>query len=572
MMKKNFISLFALCAFCAATLVACGSDDDDFGVEADEYGKTAKDLESMECTAKKDGMIVYLSEDNKRMVCHDGDWIDYFVWKARYEKTEYTGKIKDTVATYAKLPSCNSSYSKDVYYVKSLNINLVCESGEWLELAIQMLPDSVRSINALPACLPSVTGAIVYLSSVSERVICSEGEWVEYKFWLQSSSSGKSSSSYSSSYSSSSSSSSMSILESIFGKCTSARNNEIAYDTNGVVDYYNASDYGYYYCNGSYGRWDEPTDKMIDTVGWKSATDGDFRQGQFSYDSWGDYYENLNSVCQIHDSKYLYYVYDKGWREAKNMEVCFLYACTEAREGKMYNFKGYPFKCASGVWTADSIDMKTKKDWTNASVTYGTLTDTRDGKTYKTVTIGGKTWMAQNLAYKDSTMSTTDYACNEARDPSCATGGLLYRWTAALKLSATYGTGSVSTDSLKTPRQGICPTGWHVPDTTEWRSLITAAGNSASMLKSVGAWVVNVSSSYFATAPTNALGFSAIPAGSKNSSSFTTTNAYFITTAQYSSSYAYAVALTNDSDNIVVDDYYKTNYFSVRCVQNATGN
>ena len=44
-MKKNFISLFALCAFCAATLVACGSDDDDFGVEADEYGKTAKDLE-----------------------------------------------------------------------------------------------------------------------------------------------------------------------------------------------------------------------------------------------------------------------------------------------------------------------------------------------------------------------------------------------------------------------------------------------------------------------------------------------------------------------------------------------
>ena len=67
-MKKNFISLFALCAFCAATLVACGSDDDDFGVEADEYGKTAKDLESMECTAKKDGMIVYLSEDNKRMV------------------------------------------------------------------------------------------------------------------------------------------------------------------------------------------------------------------------------------------------------------------------------------------------------------------------------------------------------------------------------------------------------------------------------------------------------------------------------------------------------------------------
>ena len=574
-MKKKIFALLAW-SVVFASFVACGSDDDSFDddVSADEYVKSADDLETMKCTSKRNGMVVYLSEDNKRMVCYEGDWIDYFVWKSRYEKSVFTDKVDDTVSTYSALPYCNTSREKTVNYVKSMNLNLVCVSGEWLELSLQTLPDSVRSMNALPACLPSVTGAIIYLSSMKQRVICSEGEWVEYNLWLTSSGSTSSSSRYSSSSSYySSSSSSFNIMESIFGKCTDKRDNEIVYDTNGVVDYYNASSYGYYYCDASYGSWRSPSVTMIDTVGWAAGSDGEFREGQFSYDSWSDYYDNLNSACAVNNSRLLYYVYDKGWRAATDMDVCLLYACTDARDGKTYKHAGYTFKCSDGVWTQDSLYSASKTDWTNPDITYGKLTDSRDGKVYKTVTIGGAVWMAQNLNYRDTVAMPNligGTSCALGDDASCSVGGRLYRWNAAVNLPSTYVSSSVSVDSLSAPRQGACPAGWHVPDTTEWKNLYQAAGTSTVALKAVDAWVFYSGSSYEAASPTNSLGFSALPVGYKSSSTNYGKNVttIFCSLNQAGSSYAYAVGFYSGDKDWGYDDFAKSTFCSLRCVQN----
>lgn len=51
----------------------------------------------------------------------------------------------------------------------------------------------------------------------------------------------------------------------------------------------------------------------------------------------------------------------------------------------------------------ESDEPESSASVTAPAVDYGTLSDSRDGKSYKTVVIGGKTWMAENLNFSKST-------------------------------------------------------------------------------------------------------------------------------------------------------------------------
>lgn len=80
---------------------------------------------------------------------------------------------------------------------------------------------------------------------------------------------------------------------------------------------------------------------------------------------------------------------------------------------------------------------------------------------YRTVEIGGRCWMAENLKRVPTTGNHLCYANNAA---NCEAYGRLYNWTAATYGDVTEGT------------QGVCPKGWHLPTNDEWISMVQAGG------------------------------------------------------------------------------------------------
>jgi len=139
----------------------------------------------------------------------------------------------------------------------------------------------------------------------------------------------------------------------------------------------------------------------------------------------------------------------------------------------------------------------TAKDNTETHYCYyfdgkGTLKEygkfTYDGQTYKTVEINNQTWMAQNLNYAPSSGRHRCYAQGNGNGgdtwlapdkpadqalikANCDKYGRLYDWATAMTIPSSCNTSSCSASQIKKPHRGICPDGWHIPDTLEWNAL-----------------------------------------------------------------------------------------------------
>lgn len=165
-----------------------------------------------------------------------------------------------------------------------------------------------------------------------------------------------------------------------------------------------------------------------------------------------------------------------------------------------------------------------KEYYLNPNVAYDSITDTRDGKVYKIVTIGDQVWMAENLNYADSVETPSLKGrswCFGNDDAKCALTGRYYTWAAAMDSVALardtvnpmicgYGV-KCAADSMRV--RGICPEGWHLPDTMEIKKLISTVGRTrvfGAMLKSSKGW------SSASGVAEDAFGFSAMAGGYVN--------------------------------------------------------
>lgn len=200
------------------------------------------------------------------------------------------------------------------------------------------------------------------------------------------------------------------------------------------------------------------------------------------------------------------------------------------------------------------------------TVTFTDTTVTIGGRVYKTVTIGGATWLAENLDYKFSgcgiggsgtplTPNAWYYNNDEATYGIDGTRkcGLLYNWYAVKFLN----------DNKET----LCP-GWHVPTTDEWTALADAVGGESTAGTKLKAANVSWASTPWAGADN--YDFGVLPAGGYGSSGFGSAGyrAYIWTITESSGNIAYNEYFdTNPAMNLAT--YNKTSGYSVRLVKDS---
>ena len=211
-----------------------------------------------------------------------------------------------------------------------------------------------------------------------------------------------------------------------------------------------------------------------------------------------------------------------------------------------------------------------------------------DGNLYNTVVIGTQCWMKENLRTthyangnsilngNTSSLTIPYYFDYNSSDMILPLRGYLYNRVAVMN-------GANSSNANPSGVQGICPTGWHVPSDAEWTQLINYMGSQsqyvcggdstyiAKALASVTGWNNSNNTCAVGNNPSanNASGFSAVPAGYWNGSSFTHVGKYTrfwsTTSAGDSGNAGFCRRIAYDGANLGIggNEYFG---LSVRCL------
>jgi uncharacterized protein (TIGR02145 family) len=229
----------------------------------------------------------------------------------------------------------------------------------------------------------------------------------------------------------------------------------------------------------------------------------------------------------------------------------------------------------SSIWNFN----KTSTGWTS-TINYtvsapcpGIPTVYYAGQTYHTVQIGNQCWLQENLDI--GTMINTNQNqtnngiiekyCYNNDSANCATYGGLYQWPEAVQYQNGATDSTSANPALSGNVQGICPSGWHIPNLNEFDTLTATVNQDGNALKAIG-------QGYGNGAGTNISGFSALLAGFRSDiGGFYDLGgyAYFWSSTEGSNTYdAFNLYLVSYDSGIDLYGYGgKVCGFSVRCVK-----
>ena len=188
------------------------------------------------------------------------------------------------------------------------------------------------------------------------------------------------------------------------------------------------------------------------------------------------------------------------------------------------------------------------------------------GLIYNTIEIGTQCWLVENLnigtmisgGQNQTNNSLIEKYCYNNNISNCTEYGGLYQWDEAMQYINIQGS------------QGLCPPVWHVPDNNDWSTLTNFLGGlsiSGGKMKETGYSHWNPPN----TGATNESGFTAIASGYRNSNGYfyeTLINNKIWSSTESQTGSAWSRNLNNNSAIVDVNNSYKVNGFSIRCIKN----
>ena len=313
----------------------------------------------------------------------------------------------------------------------------------------------------------------------------------------------------------------------------------------------------------------------MDAVGFSGwpAGDGNGR-GSSNFKGDGTYFWSSTESSE-HGAYFvsLYYRIDSTFLNHNDKDYAYSVRCVKESVGELPSSS---VVSSSSVASSSSIAMAAPcKTESEDNCEYGTLTDNRDGQTYKTVKIGDQIWMAENLNYAylqpTASLDSSSFCYNDSAE-YCAKYGRLYTWAAAMDSVGTWSTNGKGCGNGKTclptyPVRGVCPEGWHLPTQEEFETLINAVGGQSKagkMLRFTSGWNSNGNG-------TDAYGFSALSVGWRYEYGSYYGNGEevdFWSSTEYNNISAIYRYLHYDDENLLGENFgSKRDGFSVRCVK-----
>lgn len=136
---------------------------------------------------------------------------------------------------------------------------------------------------------------------------------------------------------------------------------------------------------------------------------------------------------------------------------------------------------------------------------YETFVDNRDNTVYRAIKIGNQIWMAENLNYK-----AKKSRCYDDDKENCDKYGRLYTWYSIMSENDNGCMEDGGKECFeKSPIQGICPNGWHLPSKKDFEKLkafLEKNNLSLKSLNSIDEWSNK-------NMGTDSYGFNAYPVG-----------------------------------------------------------